>query len=152
MQFHPWHTNPSARFCSYRCRAESRRVRYIGVCVECGGRIDVKASQAKTYEVKYCSRSCKSKEQSRRLLGDGAPWYKGGWINQSGYRVISVDSVKWLEHRYVMSQHMGRPLRDDEDVHHLNHEKLDNRIENLILLSKSEHTLLHWQLRKHLKE
>ena len=40
----------------------------------------------------------------------------------------------WLfEHRYVMSEKIGRPLKKDEVVHHKDGDKLNNKIENLEL-------------------
>ena len=49
------------------------------------------------------------------------------------------------EHRLVIEKILGRYLRKDEKVHHRNGNQLDNRPENLEVLSSSEHTTLHWK-------
>lgn len=74
----------------------------------------------------------------RNLNGEGT-------INQYGYRLLfmpehpnSNASGRILEHRYIMSKKLGRPLRKNENVHHINGNKLDNREENLELWIKSQ--------------
>ena len=77
-------------------------------------------------------------------------WRGGKKISKKGY-VLILDRTSphadpngyVLEHRKVMSDYIGRPLDDSEMVHHINGDKTDNRIENLQLMSWSEHNKLH---------
>ena len=55
-------------------------------------------------------------------------------VNRHGYVQIRVPGRgRVMEHRYVMEQHLGRPLAKWESVHHVNSIKDDNRLENLEL-------------------
>jgi hypothetical protein len=58
-----------------------------------------------------------------------------GHINRDGYKLITRDGVPIFEHRAVMENAIGRPLYEDETVHHINGIRLDNRAENLELWS-----------------
>ena len=48
-----------------------------------------------------------------------------------------------LQHRLLMEQSLGRYLEGTEEVHHINGVKNDNRLENLVTLTHSEHRAAH---------
>lgn len=49
------------------------------------------------------------------------------------------------EHRYIMQEYIGRKLERNEYVHHINGDKMDNRLENLMIISPLEHNRLHFE-------
>jgi len=72
------------------------------------------------------------------------------YLNKNGYvmvrdeeGLIAPRGYVVLEHRLVMAKAIGRPLRRDEIVHHINRDKTDNRIENLALMANRDHSLEH---------
>ena len=71
-----------------------------------------------------------------------------GHIDKRGYKRISANGKECFEHRYIMEQYLGRKLTSNEEVHHLDGNKINNNISNLIVLSKSDHAKLHAYLDK----
>jgi len=59
---------------------------------------------------------------------------------------IGVPRQWAYEHRHVMAQSLGRALRRDESVHHRNGDGLDNRPENLQIVTHAEHMRIELSL------
>ena len=72
-----------------------------------------------------------------------------GNISVQGYKMIYGGYKKRIaEHRKVMEKQMGRKLRSDEIVHHIDHDKTNNDISNLTIMTRAEHARLHAEERK----
>lgn len=72
-----------------------------------------------------------------------------GFYMKNGYRLLTVgDNVNREEHIVIMENHLKRKLNKNEVIHHINGNRSDNRIDNLSVMTRSEHTRYH-RLLKH---
>ena len=63
------------------------------------------------------------------------------YIDENGY--LRYSDSDYLVHRRVKEKELGRRLKKGEIVHHTNRDRLDNRPENLELLTAKEHYKRH---------
>lgn len=83
------------------------------------------------------------------LINNSTDKWQGGHIGKStGYKYIRVNGKDIGEHILVMTKHLGRRLKRNEVVHHVDGNKLNNSLENLQLMTRQEHSRLHSSLRR----
>ena len=118
----------------------SRMAKHFGVCVT------TVHNWLKVYGIKC------SPEDTLRRKQAVVPWnYRGGQKESNGYVLIaSPDHPAHgkdgyvMQHRLVLEGEIGRLLFPEERIHHLNHKRCDNSVQNLLLLpSDKAHTLFH---------
>jgi hypothetical protein len=59
------------------------------------------------------------------------------------YRKMRVNGKQVNVCRYVMEKKLGRPLEPGEYVHHINGDRLDDRPENLEVVTPKSHSIIH---------
>lgn len=121
--------------CSVECRGKLRSIKQPKIeliCKTCGKTFYRHKSQAESRQP-FCSQKCYNVYQ--RTI-------KPVWV-RNGRKFIRVNGKIMFEHRHIMEQYIDRTLKKNEVVHHINGDPMDNRIENLQLMKRSEHTSLH---------
>lgn len=92
----------------------------------------------------FCSRTCVNRHTARtRKSTKGFVRAPKGYIllYQPKHPMASRGGYV-MEHRLKMAEHLGRMLTKDEVVHHVNGVTDDNRLENLVLMTRAGHDRL----------
>lgn len=112
-------------------------------------RSSVEVRRGRKLSPEHREKVIKTLSSQRDQTGENNPYWKGGRSVTRGrrkdgfYVLILVDGKYVPEHRYVMEQHLGRKLSKWEHVHHRDDNKENNVIDNLVVMSISEHQLYH---------
>lgn len=118
--------------CSIICRDKIREI--IMECSHCNKKF--KRPRANR---RFCSVLCVTEHRKAANI-------PGKWM-ENGYNVIYAGGGQGIkEHIYLMEQHIGRKLKANEVVHHINEIRNDNRMCNLKLMTHGEHSRLHREL------
>lgn len=128
------------------CRSHYDKV-WVGrkpnvACAECGTLVYRAPSRRARSPRSYCSPECRA-AAGPHYAGPGRRWAEG-YIQVKRPNHPHAYLNGWImEHRVVMEDHIGRLLRRDEQVHHINGDRADNRIENLIVMDQGAHLREH---------
>jgi len=117
---------------------------------DCGGETVASRSDLERGMVKGCG--C----MQPQLASVNPRWRGGVRKSRDGYRMVYTGSrngrpVYRKEARVIAERALGRPLGKGEVVHHINNLRTDNVLWNLAVMTNSEHSRLHWALRKGVK-
>lgn len=115
-------------------------------CLHCGKEFLAYKTAIKNGKGKYCSHRCSNYAlgTGKKTGPDSTNWKGGRYVNSQGYVCIHIKGKRYIqEHRLVMENHLGRKLLTHENIHHINGNTLDNRIENLQVVTSSQHATLH---------
>lgn len=118
--------------CSWKCRIEYTKEQLV--CAWCGK----KYTRVKSINKRILKQNPDAKFYCCKSHQISGIKFKGGYISH-GYKILGMNGKEIREHRMIMENHLGRKLNPKEHIHHINHNKLDNRIENLQLMSIQEH-------------
>lgn len=121
-------------------------------CLMCGKEFEVNLFRLN--KAKYCSYSCRNESYKGKSVSQATEFKKGHIINRNpegyidastGYRRVTVMTNKRIpkSHKVWMENNGYFPIPKKCVVHHINGDKLDNTITNLLMVPRSWHMWIH---------
>jgi endogenous inhibitor of DNA gyrase (YacG/DUF329 family) len=134
------------KYCSRACNAIGQtKTPVVKACAVCGKEMRLRPSEAAR---QYCSMPCQAIGKTTRPTGrmhNGRPviQHEQGYflIYEPEHPAAHKHNGRVLEHRWLVEQAIGRYLTPDEQVDHINQDRQDNRLDNLQVLSATDHTI-----------
>lgn len=117
------------KFCSKKCCNDAQFFGSEITCALCGKKVYRHFSEQDIgVKIKqFCSRNCYMKWRKEKL-------------KEKTYPKIGAEHI----HRIVIEKSLGRKLLSSEIVHHVDGNKHNNTLENLIVMNQAEHARLHF--------
>jgi len=127
------------------------------ICEECSQIYYTPPSRLKRGK-KHCSRKCSNNALAKRMtgvFGKNHPNFKNGeYVDKKGYKQILISSPKEIkggyrykgEHLVEGEKVLGRKLKKNECVHHIDCDPSNNKNSNLLICERSYHHWLHWEM------
>lgn len=159
-----------SRKCEYEWRKSQSPLNCT--CAYCGKQFHRKENHKRKNIKNYCSTTCANNDKKIRYSGSGnhqyglkgnlnASWKSDERFSFYGYKLIRAENHPFkncdnfvFEHRLIAEKYLlndensivindKQYLSPDYVVHHLNFDRQDNDVKNLLIMKNGEHTSLH---------
>lgn len=136
-----------SKYCSRTCSNSAKIAKPNTTCTECGSNFHIKESQKKRYKRShgyFCSTTCVATFRKKAYAGENNPNFQNR-THDNGYRLAYIPKfgrIK-LHHKVVFEYLNIDRLPKGYCVHHRDCNVENNDIENLVLLTHSDHKWLH---------
>ena len=141
----------TAKTCSRECAGELRKAEPNTKCTQCGKDFHLKESSKRRYKRNhgyFCSTECVANFRKEKYLGENNPNFRPQVTRGSdGYKLDYIPKfgrIK-LHHKVTFETLDINKIPNNYCVHHRDCNVDNNTVENLVLLTHSDHKWLHKQ-------